>query len=298
MLNPATQITFANGGYYRKDLNNFGPTAGFNWDVTKDGRTSVRGELLADVRRRGHRHRRPGGRTRQRRSHEQRRAEQPVPHGLVRGAGGSARRRSCRPGRSATKSRPIRRPSSGASIRTSSRHTCIHCSAGIQRELPWSMAIEGRWVAVGTFGREIWRGTNFNQVQLVAGVPRRASTARGRTASSRCRTTCRSARCSTATCPAASSFDGAALVPGTDRRVALHELDRGQQHPDQPDRRHALIHAVEQCRAGIHPHSLPGIRWTTHLPADIMALHWHTSRAISCNRLLGMTRERAFRQEG
>ena len=32
-----------NGDFYKKDLNNFGPTAGFAWDLTKDGKTAVRG---------------------------------------------------------------------------------------------------------------------------------------------------------------------------------------------------------------------------------------------------------------
>ena len=43
MLDPATTITFVNGDFYKKDLNNFGPTAGFAWDLTKDGNTAVRG---------------------------------------------------------------------------------------------------------------------------------------------------------------------------------------------------------------------------------------------------------------
>ena len=38
MLDPATTVTFVNGEFYNKDLNNFGPTAGFAWDLTKDGR--------------------------------------------------------------------------------------------------------------------------------------------------------------------------------------------------------------------------------------------------------------------
>ena len=37
-------------------------------------------------------------------------------------------------------------------------------SVGIQRELPWSSAVEARYV--GTFGRDIWRGTDFNQVKI------------------------------------------------------------------------------------------------------------------------------------
>src|SRR5437867_3675770 len=43
MLDPATQVSFVNGQFYNKDLNNFGPTAGFAWDLTKDGKTAVRG---------------------------------------------------------------------------------------------------------------------------------------------------------------------------------------------------------------------------------------------------------------
>jgi hypothetical protein len=37
-------------------------------------------------------------------------------------------------------------------------------SVGIQRELPWSLAAEARYV--GTFGRDIWRGIDNNQIQL------------------------------------------------------------------------------------------------------------------------------------
>ena len=43
MLDPTTTVTFVDGDFYKKDLNNFGPTLGFAWDLTKDGRTAVRG---------------------------------------------------------------------------------------------------------------------------------------------------------------------------------------------------------------------------------------------------------------
>ena len=43
MLDPATTVSFVNGHFYEKDLNNFGPTIGFAWDVTNDGKTAVRG---------------------------------------------------------------------------------------------------------------------------------------------------------------------------------------------------------------------------------------------------------------
>ena len=37
-------------------------------------------------------------------------------------------------------------------------------SVGIQRELPWSMAGEARYV--GSFGRGIWNGIDYNQIKL------------------------------------------------------------------------------------------------------------------------------------
>jgi hypothetical protein len=163
MLNPATQITFANGGYYRKDLNNFGPTAGFNWDVTKDGRTSVRGGYsLTFVN------------------------EDTVTVGraVARGnAGLTSNVVLSNQFRTVSSGVPVIGTPAFLSTRTLGDQIAANSaavlwgidpdiqsphvhqfSAGIQRELPWSMAIEGRYV--GTFGREIWRGTDFNQVQL------------------------------------------------------------------------------------------------------------------------------------
>ena len=48
MMDPATTVSFLDGGYYNKDLNNFGPTAGFAWDVTGDGRTAIRARRPRD----------------------------------------------------------------------------------------------------------------------------------------------------------------------------------------------------------------------------------------------------------
>ena len=37
-------------------------------------------------------------------------------------------------------------------------------SVGIQRELPWSFAGEARYV--GSFGRDIWKGIDYNQIKV------------------------------------------------------------------------------------------------------------------------------------
>ena len=43
LLSPSAKVGFVNGDFYNKDLNNFGPTVGFAWDLFGDGKTSLRG---------------------------------------------------------------------------------------------------------------------------------------------------------------------------------------------------------------------------------------------------------------
>ena len=52
----------------------------------------------------------------------------------------------------------------GASIPNIAAPHVHQVSVGIQREIGWSTAVEARYV--GTFGRGIWRGTDFNQVKI------------------------------------------------------------------------------------------------------------------------------------
>jgi hypothetical protein len=163
MLDPTTRIGFVNGYMYKKDLNNFGPTAGFAWDVTKDGKTAVRGGYSLTF----------------------------VNEDTATSARAAARGNA---GLSttvnltnqyATLSGGVPLPSTPAflSERTLAQQNALsstgplwgidpnlksphvhQVSIGIQREIGWATAVEARYV--GTFGREIWRGIDYNQIRL------------------------------------------------------------------------------------------------------------------------------------
>jgi hypothetical protein len=163
MLDPSTTVTFANGEFYNKDLNNFGPTAGFAWDVTRDGRTAVRGGYsLTFVNEDSVTVARAVGRSNA---------------GLSTGVTLS--------NQFATVSAGVPLPTAPTFLaeRTLADQIALTNSAvlwgidpdiksphvhqvsvGIQRELPWSTAIEARYV--GTFGRGLWRGIDNNQINL------------------------------------------------------------------------------------------------------------------------------------
>jgi hypothetical protein len=163
MLDPTTTVTFVNGEFYNKDLNNFGPTAGFAWDLTKDGRTALRGgysltfvnEDTMTVARAA----------------------------STANAGLSTAVTLSNQFANATTSLPLPATPTFLPERTLNDQLALSTSAvlwgidpnieapnvhqvsvGIQRELPWSLAVEARYV--GTFGRGIWRGIDNNQIQM------------------------------------------------------------------------------------------------------------------------------------
>ena len=163
MLDPTTRVGFVNGYMYRKDLNNFGPTAGFAWDVTKDGKTAVRGGYSLTF----------------------------VNEDTATSARAAARGNA---GLSttvnltnqyATLSGGVPLPATPAflSERTLAQQNALsstgplwgidpnlkaphvhQVSIGVQREIGWATAVEARYV--GTFGREIWRGIDYNQMRI------------------------------------------------------------------------------------------------------------------------------------
>jgi len=163
MLDPNTTLTFVNGDLYNKDLNNFGPNVGFAWDLTNDGRTALRGGYsLTFVNEdtitvaRAATTANAGLSTGVTRSNLFAIASQGVPLPMT---PAFLSERTLADQLAVTTTAVLW----GINPDIQSPH--VHqVSVGIQRELPWSLAAEARYV--GSFGREIWRGVDFNQIQL------------------------------------------------------------------------------------------------------------------------------------
>ena len=161
LLDPNGSVTFVDGGFYKRDLHNFGPAVGVAWDPFKDGRTSVRGGYSLTF------------------------VNEEAISAASNAAGGNA-------GLEATAAltnlyttvaagvpavptpvfTPVRTyadqlalsPASVAfAIDPNITQPRVHqVSAGVSRELPGSFAAEARYV--GTFGRGLWRGIDLNQI--------------------------------------------------------------------------------------------------------------------------------------
>ena len=163
MFDPNTILTFVDGNFYKKDMNNFGPTAGFAWDLTKDGRTALRGGYSLTFVNED--------------TMTVARAASTANAGLSTAVTLSNQYAL------ATNGVPLPATPTFKSERTLADQMALsttgvlwgidpdiqspnvhQVSIGIQRELPWSMAIEARYV--GTFGRGIWRGIDNNQIQM------------------------------------------------------------------------------------------------------------------------------------
>jgi hypothetical protein len=160
LLDPNGRVGFVNGGFYKKDLDNFGPTIGFAWDPFRDGRTAVRGGYSLTFVNEETMSVGINATT----SNFGLQADGVLPNLYTTVAAGVpavptpafARERTyadqleVSPGAAAFAIDPdIRQPS-------------VHqMSVGVMRQLPWRLAGEARYV--GTFGRGLWRGIDLNQ---------------------------------------------------------------------------------------------------------------------------------------
>jgi hypothetical protein len=163
LADPNATISFIDGGMWKRDLNNFGPNVGFAWDVFKDGKLGVTGGYSLTF----------------------------VPEetitvatnslGANAGLATASTRSSLYSKYSAGVpeiSTPVFKP-----VRTLADQMALSATApmgmpdpnlpqprvhqvslSVARELPWSLAGEVRYV--GSFGRDIWRGIDQNQIKV------------------------------------------------------------------------------------------------------------------------------------
>ena len=160
LLDPNGRVTFVNGGFYGKDLDNLGPTIGVAWDPFKDGRTAVRGGYsLAFVNEET-----IGVATNAARGNAglQTSAELTNLYTTLANGVPALPTPAFRDVRTYADQLGVSLTSAAFAIDPDIRQPHVHqASAGVTRALPWSLAAEARYV--GTFGRGLWRGIDLNQ---------------------------------------------------------------------------------------------------------------------------------------
>jgi hypothetical protein len=161
LLDPNGRVDFVNGNLYNPDRNNFGPTIGFAWDPSKNGRTAVRGAYTlafvneetitvarnAAIGNSGLSTARAATNLYQTLS--SRSPAVPAPAFVV------PRTYSDQLGLSIT--------SAAFGVDSEIKQPRVHqFNLSVEREIGFDMAVEARYV--GTLGRDIWRGIDLNQV--------------------------------------------------------------------------------------------------------------------------------------
>lgn len=168
LLDPNTTIDFVNGDYYDKDLNNFGPSVGIAWDPFKDGKTSIRAgytmafvneETITVARNAGVGN--PGLQTAVNLLNQFATVNAGVP--VVSAP-------NFKVPRNLADQLGVGLTSAIFGIDQQLKQPYVHqISFSVERELGWDIAVEGRYV--GTLGRDIWRGIDYNQVNAATNKP-------------------------------------------------------------------------------------------------------------------------------
>jgi hypothetical protein len=162
-LNPAGTVDFVNGGFYKADKNNFAPTVGIVWDPFSDGKTSVRAAYSMAV-------------VNEETITVARNAavgNAGLDSTLARtnlyafaGAGiPQVPAPAFKVPRTYLDQLALSPTSAAFTVDPDIRQPRVHqLTFGVEREIGWNTAVEARYV--GTLGRDIWTGVDYNQVNI------------------------------------------------------------------------------------------------------------------------------------
>ncbi|WP_291984733.1 TonB-dependent receptor [Luteitalea sp.] len=162
-LNPAGTVDFVDGGFYKADRNNFAPSVGVVWDPFSDGKTSVRAaysmavvneETITVARNAAVGN--AGLDSTLARTNLYAFAGQGVPQVAA---------PAFRVPRTYLDQLALSPTSAAFTVDPDIRQPRVHqLTFGVEREIGWNTAVEARYV--GTLGRDIWTGLDYNQINV------------------------------------------------------------------------------------------------------------------------------------